>query len=536
MAKNWAKFFTKKVALIVLAAVVAVGGVIWAIVANAQPKFRSGIKDVPLAEYVSGNGTASVMVDDYLYFVGDSIATEAIKYGDNEYYADGKMPDTGIYRVKIENGAPVVDYEYDNTSTNDAGEKIELQEGDKGYNTKVVGVSNWEHIGEKGNKIEAVVPKIAGHNKTAMWVFGKYLIYVSPHNRLDNRGNPLSDYLDFYRVDLDGKNHTLIYTSDSSDLTTNNFTVWADSIDNINLLIYETVDSKTQIKKINVKTKKVTVLDSDVSNVVLPTATQYRNTKNHPNETLEKVYSGVMSYVYYTKAHNNSSIVGNQLWRCSIDSGEATQIVSNGNSEKGTTFTPLAVTPLQNGNTQFVFSAVVTYNSTTFQQPLIYVITDQTLDNYQYVELKENEQKWGLQESYAIKVYANGFCTVNNSLWHYDIKDSRIDGQKDLNLSVDTVLAVIDNYIYIQNSAGVTKVSVDGTKTPIMTGSSASSSDDTGTGSDDDETTTTSKPTLPMAILYHTYRDTGDHMIFVQDDTTIRLCNTDGKVNYLKFK
>ena len=195
-----AKFFTKKVALIALTAVVAVSGIIWAIVANIQPKFQSGIDVMPAGIYVSGNGTASVMVDDYLYFIGDSVETSTIKYGDNEYFANGKMPDTGIYRVKIENSKPVLNYEYDNTVTDENGEKKKLQPGDEGYNTNVVGVKDWESIGQKNNGIEAVVPKIAGHDQSAMWVFGQTLVYVSPHNRYDNRGNLLSNYLDFFRV------------------------------------------------------------------------------------------------------------------------------------------------------------------------------------------------------------------------------------------------------------------------------------------------------------------------------------------------
>ncbi|MCM1404312.1 MAG: hypothetical protein NC133_02300 [Prevotella sp.] len=539
MAKKVGQFLTKKVVLIILVAVVAAGGIIWAIVANAQPKFRSGITTVPAAEYVSGNGTSSVMVDNYLYFVGDSIATSSIAYGDNEYYADGKMPDTGIYRVKIANGQPVVTYEYDNTSTNDAGEKITLAEGDEGYNTNVVGVNDWDNIGKKGNGIEAVVPKIAGHEKTALWVFGKYLIYTSPHNRYDNRGNLLSDYLDFYRVDLDGKNHTLIYTSESNDLTTDNFTVWANATDNIYLLIYETVDSTTSVKKINVKTKKVTVLDSDVGNVVLPNATQYR-TKNHPNETLDKVYGGVMGYVYYTKEHDTdyTSIYGNELWYCPINDGEPTRIASNGTSEEGTTFTPLAVTPLQNGDAQFVYSTVVKNSTVTTKLPRLYVMTNQTMTDYRF-DSAQTDDGWGLQEDDEIEIYANGFCTINGTLWHYVINDNVIDqdASKNLGLSIDDVLAVIDNTAYVQIDTTVEKVTANGTATPIALGGGTTTDDTT----DEEDTTTavndtTDQPTLPMAVLYHPYGETGDHMIFVHDTAGLRVANADGQVYYVKFK
>ena len=262
-----AKFFTKKVCLIALAVVIAAAGIILAVVANLKPKFSSGITEVPTANYVSGNGTASVMVDNYLYFVGDTVKTADIKYGDNEYYANNKISDAGIFRVKIgDDNLPILDYQYNNTYTDeDSGEEKEYQAGDTNYNTVVSAVNDWDNIGTTGNGIEAVVPKIAGHDKTAMWVFGKYLIYTTPHNRYSNRGSLMSGYLDFFRVDLDGNNHTLIYTTDSTDLTTSSFTVWADATNNIYLLVSETDNESDNavpsIKKVNVQTKQVTTLD-----------------------------------------------------------------------------------------------------------------------------------------------------------------------------------------------------------------------------------------------------------------------------------
>ena len=73
--------------------------------------------------------------------------------------------------------------------------------------------------------------------------------------------------MDFFRVDLDGKNHTLVYTTSSANLTTYKFTVWADSTDNIYIVVHE-VDDKL-IKTINVKTKKVKTLDEDVDEVIV---------------------------------------------------------------------------------------------------------------------------------------------------------------------------------------------------------------------------------------------------------------------------
>ncbi|MBO4823074.1 MAG: hypothetical protein J5580_00670 [Clostridia bacterium] len=537
-----AKFFTKKVCLITLAVVVALGGVIWAIVANITPKFRSGITAVPSASQVSGNGTAAVMVDNYLYFVGGKVTTSTIKYGDNEYYANAQMPDAGIYRVQIgDHGQPSVTYTYDNTDTNEKGEKVVLQEGDAKYNTKVVGISDWEKIGQKHNGIEAVVPKIAGHDQTAMWVFGKYLIYTSPHNRLDNRGNLMTGYLDFFRVDLDGKNHTLIYTTDSTALTTKDFTVWSDADANIYLLVAdqttENESTVTTIKKINVKTQKTNIIDTKVSNVVLPRATQYKN--DSANENLAKVYGGVMANVFYTKASENNSNE-NIMYRCAIVDGEPTVVASGAD----TTFTPLAVTPMNVagnvGGAQFVFSVKI---PNLIPQNLCVI---QNLDTYHY-ETPASSAAIGLGADDKVAIYANGFCTKNGELYHYTIENSRVVWDQENNaakrlLPTNTVedngvLTVINDKIYLQSGNAVYVVDKNGnTQTLSFTTNTASNEAETTDKEESStETANTLSNTLPLAVLYQPQGNTGDPLIFVADADYVRLYHTDQTFDYLRF-
>ncbi|MCQ2381727.1 MAG: hypothetical protein MJ054_00285 [Clostridia bacterium] len=542
-----AKFFTKKVCLIVLASVIALGGIIWAVVANITPKFNSHISDVPLANYVSGNGTASVMVDNYLYFVGDSVATSDIKYGDNEYYPKGNIPDSGIYRVKIgENSQPILDYKYDNSYIDEnTEEKKEWQLGDENYNKKVTSISDWDNIGKKNNGIEAVVPKIAGHDKTAMWVFGKYLIYTTPHNRYDNRGNLMSDYLDFFRVELNGKNNTLIYTSDSTNLTTKDFTVWADATDNIYLLVSASDNTnekpETKIKKINIITKEITVLDRNVSNVVLPTATQYKN--GNVNERLSDIYSGVMSYVYYTKSRDEkSSILGNLLYRCGIKDNATKIIADYGNNSKGTTFTPLAVTPLDvdgaHASAQFVFSVSISSSNATFVEKDLCVVTNKDFDSYTYVDREANVNGLGLKENSEVKIYANGFCTIDSKLYHYDIQGSQIildkengEAKKILgSTTVDSVLAVIGDTIYVQSGSTVYVVKKNGSSSTIATAVTTTSSDS------ESETEDKKVNTLPIAVLYQPQGNNGDPMVFVEDDDSIRLYSANQMYKYVRFK
>ena len=534
------KIFTKKVGLILLAVVVAVGGIIWAIVANIQPKFDSGITKTPAANYVSGNGTASVLVDNYLYFVGGSVTTSSIQYGDNEYYAKGKMPETGIYRVRIDDSTPVVNYEYNNTYV-DGDEQYEYEPGEDGYNSVVEAVTDWDNVGKKAKKdasgynkagygIEAVVPKIAGHDKAAMWVFGNYLIYTSPHNRMDKNGKLLRNYLDFFRVDLDGKNHTKIYTTDTENLTTDNFTVWANSIKNIYLLVNETANN--EIKRIDVlNPKKVSTLDTEVSDVVLPKADHY--VRQSENESLNKVYGGVMGYVYYTKNPEDTNI-GNQMYRCSIMNDKAELLAETGSSQEGSIFRPLAVTPYGAGNAQFVYLLKVE-NATTTIKVSVGCITNDNMNDFRY---KEPNNIWGgvWEDGGNVKdvaIYANGYCLIGNTLFHYTINGTNMELGDSLNKiqNVDQVLAVFGNTAYVQVGITVYKVTPNGGYSTITIVPAKAASDD------DDDTEPENTITLPVAILQQPHADQGDPMIFVQDANHIRLYDTtNGKFNYLKFK
>ncbi len=541
---DMAKFFTKKVCLITLTVIVALTGIIWAIVANITPKFNSGINTIPAGKYVSGNGTAAVMVDDYLYFIGDSVATSSIEYGENEYFANGVMPDAGIFRVKIgKDSAPILNYEYDNTYLDEeTNEKKTWQVGDEKYNSVVTAVKDWEHIFEANNGIEAVVPKIAGHDKekTAMWVFGQYLIYTSPHNRYDNRGKLMSDYLDFFRVNLDGGNHTLIYTTNSTDLTTKNFTVWADSTKNIYLLINETnnqdEDAKASIKKVNVLTHEVSTLDSNVSNVVLPTATQYK--RDSQNENLGQIYGSVMGYVYYTKTREKSNLKGNLLYRCPIKGGNPELIGDAGTVDTGTTFTPLAVTPLENGGAQFVFSI----KAATAQTPLVgtnlCAITNRNSENYKYVDADTNSENIGSEE-YSVEIYANGFCKMDSKLYHYNFNNDKItwNAQVLSAATIDKVIAVMGETIYFQSGSSVYAVNKNGSSNTIST---VIAEDDTATDEDEssstDSETSADEITLPLAVLYQPEGNTGDPFVFVQTTNYIRLFYSNQKYDYLRFK
>ena len=141
---------------------------------------------------------------------------------------------------------------------------------------------------------------------------------------------------------------------------------------------------------------------------------------------------------------------------------------------------------------------------------------------------------WGTNVADEIKIYANGFCTINNQLRYYEINGADMILTNDLSLltaTVDKVLAVYGNTIYVQSGNTVWKAGLNQTANSIsvVPASEDSSGEDT-------ETTTEASLTLPLAILYQPHGATGDPMIFAQDANHIRLYTSNGKVNYLKFK
>ncbi len=521
------KLGTKKIVLIALVAVIAISGIIWAIVASLKPTFRSGIDTVPGAYSVSGNGSAAVMVDNYLYFVGGYTKTSEIKYGDNDYYANGKIPTAGIYRVEVKDNQPVLNYEYDNTYE-DGDKTLEYGPDDPEYNQmdNVTKITDWEDVTAKKSHIKAVVPKIAGHDQAAMWVFGNNLIYTTPHNLLNSTGVLLSNKLDFYCVNLDGTNHRLIYTS-AADVTRSDFTLWANNTNNIYLLIKE----GTTLKKIKVSDKKVTTIAEKVTAAAFPTATQYRTNAN--NERLAEIYGGVMSYVYYTTdrdtANQTGSGNGNLMYRYAIaDNADAELIGDQTTDETSITYTPVVVTPFGTDNAQFVYTTKETRSGTEFAATKYCVATsDGNLTTKADFDALTGVNLAG--SGSTIKIYANGFYTVDETLWRYDLgyvnqdRGKSITNQTNLGRTgVSNVFAVMGNTVYYQTSSSAVVITFAANGTTSGSGTTINLTATT----DDDTGTTSTESALPLSALYQAYADggaAGNNLVFLYDNGQLKL-------------
>ncbi len=429
----------KKIILVVLAILIAASGIVWVVLSNVAMQFDSKINEVPQALAVSGNGSSAVMVDDYLYFVGAKTETSTIKYNDNDYFYNGEMPDSGIYRLKMNKDEPDLTYEYDNSYiiNEETGEKGEYTEDDEEYNTNITSVLDWEYLDEdKSSRINAVVPKIAGHDQTAMWVFGNNLIYATPNNLLNKTGQLRTSYLDFYRVDLDGKNHELIYSAEMPDLTTANFTVWADSTSNIYLLINE--DAK--LKRVDMN-GEVYVIDEDVTGVVFPIAGEYKN-------NLSSVYGGMMSYVYYTKNRDaeEDNSQGNLMYKFKITGDTAEKIADQGDTNSGITFTPIAIT-----NEGFVF---MRYSSQNTENKEYCIVTNPNENELGYENIANNKGTYLSGET--VKFYSGKLWLADGILRTFDIVDGKISNYStQITTGVESIMLLSNDYIYVKKSGSI---------------------------------------------------------------------------------
>jgi hypothetical protein len=374
----------RRIVLIVITAVILLSGILTVIFINRQPTLNA--LGSFTAHSVSGNGGTAVTVDDYLYFIDGYVDYTKIVYKQNDYYYNGKVQDGAIYRVKLVNGAP--EYIYDNTipEQDEDAAPIQDEDGDGQYDE-----TDEEHYNKKIEyikNVEVIVPKIAGHGATALWVYGNTLIYTSPNNMKNNVGTLQSGRLDFFKVNInrDSKTNVKLYTSENTGLTVSNF-----SVVYINGQIYLLINDNGKLIRVDIN-GKTNVIEEKVTNVVFPKVTAYMENSVDTNLKLDKAFNGVMQYVYFTKTRDeNDTLKGNKMYRCFIaDFGEqAEEIAADGNEQWGYTYTPLAA-----GDGRFIFTAARTDASSGIQ-PTLYMSFG---INDDYRDLTENSTMFRFAE------------------------------------------------------------------------------------------------------------------------------------------
>jgi len=325
--------FNKKLWIsVALAFVLFMSGLLgFVIIPNALGKFKAVSLMPTTLDSVSGNGGPAVMVGEYLYFTNGFVSKNNVVYKQNNYNASRTrgQGDGGIWRVKMTDGTPNYDNSY-----------LDYLSGDFDPQQREV-LENFV-IRETGNKrkdnLELIVPKVAGWEDTAIWIFGNNLIYTSPNNQKDKHGQLRRNRTDFYRVNLNGSGHRHIYTTRNENITRDQYTVaWAGGKNGEPYLL---IHDGGQINRVSMN-GKVHTAEKNAETSVMPTVTTYIQSYHMGADgklTLGSdggrvsSYQGIMGNVFYTLAPDDEdAMTGNAVWRFDIANGTTHKVVHNEN-------------------------------------------------------------------------------------------------------------------------------------------------------------------------------------------------------------
>lgn len=302
----------KVLVTICLAVLVLVSGILAIVLVNAASAFKPLASGPQSRGTVSGNGGNAVSVDGWLYFIGNYYTdVNEIKYKDNEYNRLPRDNFGAIYRVKL-NSQAQPDYEM-----------LDDESGENPYAAK---------------GCEVVVPKIAGYEKSAIWVYGEYLIYTSPNNNMSRLGELQVNKVDFFRVNLNGSNNRKIYTTETDLVTLKDFTVVYPSENHMYLL----VNDGGRLVRVNILDRnfgKVEEISKTSLSFAFPVVTSFENSSIQSNGTQTSPFfdressfnDGVMKYVYYTVAREEDDrLSGNIVKRYDIQNGGESETLAQG--------------------------------------------------------------------------------------------------------------------------------------------------------------------------------------------------------------
>ncbi len=237
---------------------------------------------------VVSNGGMAVLKGDYVYFVnGYKSFSGLTKDVDNVW---GKQVISSIYRTKV-------------------SDLNEIAHDENGFLEKA----------------EVVVPQIVGTENSNFYIFGDYIYYATPNMQVDKNGNLLNARSNLCRININGQNNKVLYTTETT-LTQTNWTMY--ELDGtVYLLAYD----NNKIISINAsKAKSPVVLAENVKSTAFINLEKYNKAESDEN----KIINGVNNYVYYTRdiAEDDAEFgkAGNILARVKIDGGTEEIVCADG--------------------------------------------------------------------------------------------------------------------------------------------------------------------------------------------------------------
>jgi hypothetical protein len=315
----------KLIISISLALVIFLSGLLgFVIIPNALNRFRPASWGPKIRDSVSGNGGAAVMVGEYLYFTSGFRAKDTLEYGDNNHNNVRGGGEGGIWRVKMSVGLPGYDNTYlDYLDDWNAESKLPLGLNRFHPDQKYAYAMDMVLTTAEYDDLELIVPKVAGWENTAIWIFGDTLVYTSPNNQKDKRGQLQRDRIDIFQSGLDGSDHRKIYTTRTDGVGMNDFTVaYAGEP-------FLLIKDGTDLFRIDMRGRLQSISERCES-AVFPVVAGYYNgyelttsgglTLTDDRGNLVNSYRGMMGYVYYTETRDEEedTMRGNALWRADI--------------------------------------------------------------------------------------------------------------------------------------------------------------------------------------------------------------------------
>jgi hypothetical protein len=336
--------FNKKLVIsLVLGIVVFMSALLgFVIIPNSLNKFHAVALNIETSASVSGNGGAAVMVGEYLYFTHGFTSRSSIKYKQNDYNKIRGQGKGGIWRVKMANGTPEYNNDYLKYLDDWFGGEDPKSQYSRFDPLQQPYASSMDKVVKKGT-LELIVPKIAGFEDTALWVFGNTLIYTSPNNEKNRNGQLQRNKTDFFAVNLNGSNHRRIYTTRTDNVAQSNYTVaWSGKP-------YLLIKDGNVLRRVDMKGKTKTIskkVESSNTSFVLPQVSGYFQGYDYENgrwvladntTNLKNSYSGLMGYVFYTEARTTKegkedAMLGNSVWAFNIATGKKVKIRQNYNT------------------------------------------------------------------------------------------------------------------------------------------------------------------------------------------------------------
>lgn len=227
---------------------------------------------------VYGNGNIAVVKGDYLYYTNGYVDDYTSVYTNKKQNDWGKVSYGALYRTKLVNG--------------------EIDKDSDGFLTKT----------------EVVVPRLVGFENGKFVIIGDYIYYSTPRMREDADGKVRNDYIEFNKVKIDGTKNKAFYTV-SSQISVDNWNVYE-----YNGKAYLLLVTDNQIKSIDIKSQKTTVLGENVGSWVLPEQNQLDD-----------------KYIYFTRSiveSDNLSDSGNVIVKADITNGESEAFILKQNATK----------------------------------------------------------------------------------------------------------------------------------------------------------------------------------------------------------